>query len=64
MVFCAGFWETRSIWPSEMKGMPFLARKQLVQMPRERKESWLRVGCGFSGRHMPGEGRGSFQFFY
>ena len=64
MVFCAGFWEKRRIWPSEMKGMTFLARKQLIQMPRERKESWLRVRCEFSGRRVPGEGGGSSQFFH
>lgn len=63
MVFCAGFWEMRRIWPSEMKGMTFLARKQLVQMPRETKESWLIAGCGFLGRHVPGEGKSSSQFF-
>jgi len=44
--------------------MTFLARKQLIQMPRERKESWLRVRCGFSGRRVPGEGGGSSQFFH
>ena len=44
MVFCAGFWEMRRIWPSEMKGMTLLARTQPVQMPRDRREpahSWV-----------------------
>lgn len=51
MVFCAGFWDTRRIWPSEMKGRTFWPRKQLVQMPREKREqalSWVWIhgeGC-------------------
>lgn len=53
MVFCAGFWDPRRIWPSEMKGRAFWPRKQLVQMPREKREQAL-SWCGFTGRGVPG----------